>query len=239
MRRHRNSEQDYNDDGDDYDDIPLHRKQPFGAGLKRKRIEFVPASNTDGGIAASSKKSTSTICAGDLYASIVLGNREPDKPRASVDVESTTTAADEPETCAVCSLPLTTSLRQHEMSLAHQVALAHSHPPSALDRSRMGLRTLQSQGWDPDARRGLGLEGEGVRFPIKVASKDDNLGIGATAPKTEPKAQAPKAAPRPTAKELKAMAAKERQRAERLQAEIYGRVDVERYLRGDAADSGI
>ena len=42
-----------------------------------------------------------------------------------------------------------------------------------------------------------------------------------------------------TAKERKALAAKERQRAERLQAEIYGRVDVEGYLRGNGADNAI
>jgi hypothetical protein len=96
----------------------------------------------------------------------------------------------------------------------------------------MGLRTLAAQGWDPDARVGLGREGEGLRYPIKTKAKEDTLGIGATMP--EPGSVPVRERPKPlSAKERKALEEKEKRRAERLQGEIFGSVDVERYLRGD------
>jgi hypothetical protein len=249
-----------NEDDDD-DDVPLHRKQPFGAGLKRKRVEFVPAKDADSNITATILDGNGTkgrVLAGDIYASIVLGTAAaaPKRP-ASVSVsaapsnsintegeelqsESSTAFAEElvnaSGVCKVCSLPITTSIREHEASLAHQVSLTHSHPPSALDRSRMGLRTLAAQGWDPDARTGLGRGGEGARFPIKVTAKEDTLGIGAEPPTREQIAASAAAAQakKPlSAKERKAMDLKDKKRAERLQAEIFGSVDVDRYLRGD------
>jgi hypothetical protein len=217
------------DDSDDDDDVPLHHKKPFGSGLKRKKVEFVRATGSDNGTAYSSTPQAASAI-GDLYASIVLGDGE----GRSVSAPATTRASPslEPATCPVCSLPVTTSIEEHEASLAHQVNMPHAHPPSALDRSRMGLRALKSQGWDPDARRGLGREGEGVRYPIKTKAKDDTLGIGAAElvarEKSEPKEPPPR---KLTSKELKVAVAKEKQKAERLQAEIYGRVDVESYLR--------
>lgn len=250
MRRTRGEEEEENDEPE----IPLHHKRPFGAGLKRKKIEFVRATESDPGLPSSSTSSAGKgSLVGDLYASIVLGEgssqsgpaSRTESPGAPTDGEDDEQSR-EPIICPVCALPITTSLREHEASLAHQVSMTHSHPPSGLDRTRMGLRTLQSQGWDPDARRGLGLEGEGPRYPIKVAAKEDNLGIGASAQqanedaKKKKKEKESEAPPRQlTAKERKALAAKERQRAERLQAEIYGRVDVEGYLRGNGADNAI
>lgn len=105
----------------------------------------------------------------------------------------------------------------------------------------MGLRALASQGWNPDARTGLGREGEGSRYPIKVLPKDNTLGIGATLPeKTEAQkraeAEAREAKRQLTAKERKERAAKERERAARFQAEIYGRQDLDQYLKGDGKE---
>ncbi|RFU78489.1 vacuolar calcium ion transporter [Trichoderma arundinaceum] len=234
MRRER-------DDADD-EDIPLHHKRPFGAGLKRKKVEFVRATDAD---ASTTVKATGkqTASIGDVYASIVLGSSSKDSPPNSEltseekeDAAAPSERRPEPPTCAVCSLPITTTLQQHEASLAHQVSLEHSHPPSALDRSRMGLRALESQGWDPDSRLGLGRAGEGTRFPIKAILKEDTLGVGATKPaKQEVKEKA-----RPlTTKERRALEEKERRKGERLQAEIYGRVDVEKYLRGNGGEDGL
>lgn len=227
---------------DEEDDVPLHHKKPFGAGLTRKRVEFVPATEAELGIQASVPSAEKGLLASDLYASVVLGGT---KSRSASRSDSPAAAGAEvgpkPDApiCPICSLPITTSVRKHEASLAHQVSLEHSHPPSALDRSRMGLRTLQSQGWDPDARRGLGLDGAGVRYPVKANIKEDTLGIGATAEEPQRNKEAEKPPRQLTAKERKALAAQERQRAERLQAEIYGSVDVERYLRGNGADNEV
>ncbi|KFA63630.1 hypothetical protein S40285_03168 [Stachybotrys chlorohalonatus IBT 40285] len=217
---------------DDEDDVPLHRKQPFGAGLKRKRVEFVPAREPDelavGTI--SDGDAMEGVMAGDLYASIVMGSASDNTVYPSNDK-----ANEEPKPstpiCYLCSLPITTSVREHQASLAHQVSVTHSHPPSALDRSRMGLRTLAAQGWNPDARIGLGREGEGMRFPITATAKEDNLGIGATQIKRDADAKTQEKPTKPLSKkERKELEKKERERAERLQREIFGRVDVERYL---------
>ncbi|KAK3179488.1 hypothetical protein K4F52_009060 [Lecanicillium sp. MT-2017a] len=248
MRRGRRD----SDHDDDYaDDTPLHHKRAFGSGLKRKKVEFVRAEQPDNSIATINKPQSSGSAVGDLYASVVLGSGTPssDKlPETAADSEPDATASTagtaQPaaqEICAVCSLPITTTIEKHEASLAHQVSLAHSHPPSALDRKRMGLRALASHGWDPDARIGLGREGEGLRYPIKVTAKEDLLGVGATiTEKTEAekkKEQEEKEAKRQlTTKERKALAVKERQKAEKLQAEIYGRVDVDKYLKGSGKE---
>ncbi|KAJ6006086.1 hypothetical protein N7451_004030 [Penicillium sp. IBT 35674x] len=91
--------------------------------------------------------------------------------------------------CEVCNLPLSdpqsqpqsqeTTSRPHEASLAHQVCLKHSHPPSHLDRTRAGMRYLSTYGWDPDSRLGLGAAGrEGIREPLKGRIKHDTAGLG-------------------------------------------------------------
>ncbi|KOS22829.1 G patch domain and ankyrin repeat-containing protein 1 -like protein [Escovopsis weberi] len=266
MRRARDDKHDdRNDDHDDDDDVPLHHRRPFGAGLKRQRVEFVRAADPDAGInvsepAADAAPSDAGPSVEDIYAAIVLKsssaaghkkdrnggaastpNADGDGAEADKVKDKDTESESVKETliCPVCALPITASQRQHELSLAHQVSLAHSHPPSALDRSRMGLRALESQGWDPDSRRGLGRDGEGMRFPVKTVLKEDTLGIGAaSAEKNKKKESREKgkektARSKPlTAKERKAFEEKERRRAERLQAEIFGRIDVEKYLRG-------
>lgn len=71
------------------------------------------------------------------------------------------------------------------MSLAHQAALPHSHPPHPYPRSSIGLRVLEASGWDPDERVGLGKEGEGTRYPIKTVEKLDRGGIGLEVEKGE------------------------------------------------------
>lgn len=229
MRRARDDHSDEEHPSDE-DEVPLQHRRPFGAGLKRQRVEFVRAQDP----------STSTIpeavssgpSSGDIYASIVLSSAK-NKGDAPQDADQL-----EPKICPVCNLPYTTSQDSHEATLAHQVSLSHSHPPSALDRSRMGLRTLATAGWDPDARVGLGRAGEGMRFPIKVAAKEDNLGIGAKAPEPlPPKKEKPRAL---RAGERKALEKKEKNKGEKLQQEIFGRVDVDRYLRGETTkDTGL
>ncbi|KAH6895643.1 hypothetical protein B0T10DRAFT_557835 [Thelonectria olida] len=224
--------------GAEEEDIPLHRKQAFGAGLKRKRVEFVPAKDPDGGISTTlaATKSTSTAI-GDLYASIVLkgGSKDASSSSTPKSESAAATTEGEVETCPICSLPATTSSGPHEVSLAHQVCLTHSHPPSHLDRSRMGLRALKAQGWDPDARRGLGREGEGMMYPIKVVAKEDTLGVGAKMPESVRKKEKEEKPKKLNPKEMRKLAEKEKRRNERLQGEIFGRVDVERYLRGDGS----
>lgn len=253
MRRSRSSEES---DHEEHDDIPLHHKRAFGAGLKRKKVEFVRAQDPDDYISTLPSTRPTNSVVGDLYASIVLGSSSsnssvPDRTKAiSTDAENgrAESTSDHPSaqqpvaTCPVCSLAITTTVEAHEASLAHQVSLEHSHPPSALDRSRMGLRALASQGWDPDARVGLGRAGgEGARYPIRVTPKEDVLGVGATLPERtdedrKAEAAAKEARRQLTTKERKARAKEERDRAARFQAEIYGRQDLDRLLKGDGKE---
>lgn len=241
-RDDRNDHNDYDEHDDDYDDIPLHHKKPFGAGIKRQRVEFVRARDPDEDAIGTINKASNGAAIGDLYASLVLkkpatgGSSSTDAP-STIITPTHKDDTDEHPICPTCQLPITTTAAKHNASLAHQVSLEHSHPPSHLDRTRMGLRALESHGWNPDSRQGLGREGEGMRFPVKVASKDDTLGIGATIPEVKVKEEKPKPKPPMNKREIKQEREKERKRAERLQAEIYGRVDVEAYLRGDGTET--
>lgn len=239
---------DEHDDG--FDDIPLQHKRPFGSGLRRNEIKFVPASSSEGGIVSSNPSSTGGKTQGqsisDFYLNMVLKN--PSESAASTQALSSKTGIEE-EICEVCKMPMRRSLSKdspnantgddttiqrkashhHEASIAHQVCLTHSHPPSALDRTRMGLSVLESQGWDPDSRTGLGAEGQGVHYPIKLKPKDDNLGIGVVVPKDFQ----PKKKEKPKfldAKKVRKMAAEDRKRTDQLQKQIFGKVDLERYL---------
>lgn len=225
------------------DDVPLHRKKPFGAGLKRKRVEFVPAQDVDGGISSANGATRSSgVRAGDLYARVVLrGNsaQSPARAGGKDDIGHADSADEALRVCSVCALPIRATLQKHEATLAHQACMPHSHPPSALDRTRMGLRALSAQGWDPDSRLGLGRDGDGVRFPIKVTAKEDTLGIGATAPPPKARAKAREETAPLNAKQMRALAERDRTRGERLQREMYGSLDVDAYLRGDGRDNRI
>jgi hypothetical protein len=157
---------------------------------------------------------------------------------------------DDSQLCAICSLPFSDSetaarpkpldpsdsriapkSRPHEASLAHQVCLAHSHPPSHLDRTRKGLAYLSTYGWDPDSRLGLGSEGQGIQFPIKTKAKDDKLGIGVVLPKPGEMKRKEKVVKLDAGKVRKVQERDKRKR-ERLQEMFYRSEDVERYLGG-------
>jgi hypothetical protein len=120
--------------------------------------------------------------------------------------------------------------RPHESSLAHQVCLTHSHPPSHLDRTRKGLTYLSSYGWDPGSRLGLGAQGQGIAFPIKMKPKDDKLGIGVVVPKMVEKRK--EKAEKLDAGMVRKAYEKDRKRGERLREMFYMSDDVERHLRG-------
>ena len=57
---------------DDKDSTPLEAQRVFGAGLKRKRIDFVPAESLSSTDVAPQPNTSSSI--GDRYLSIVLKN---------------------------------------------------------------------------------------------------------------------------------------------------------------------
>ncbi|KAI1434444.1 hypothetical protein GGR50DRAFT_402947 [Xylaria sp. CBS 124048] len=226
-------------DFNEYDEVPLQHKRPFGSGLKRKHIVFVPASSENLSYIEESKPPAPSKSVSEIYLSIVL-------PKETDEATSTEHAhTPRPNICEVCMLPMKENAdvvgpgyspaRPHEASIAHQVCMSHSHPPSALDRSRMGLSVLQAQGWDPDARIGLGASGQGISFPIKTKPKNNTLGLGVQVPKefAAEKKQNEKTTGKSRlldAKKVRKMAAEDKKRHERLRHQFYGNSEVERYL---------
>lgn len=197
------------DDHDEDYFLPLEDQRVFGAGIRRKRVPFVRSSehelNTTSASTGTSRDSGQAAgpSIADRYLSIVLP-----KTQEPVE-ESGTSSTEETHICEICNLPLPSTTqdpdamepetetdtdtntntdkearikelqKKHAASLAHQVCLTHSHPPSHLDRTRHGLRYLSAYGWDPDSRLGLGAAGrEGIREPIRGRLKVDTVGLG-------------------------------------------------------------
>lgn len=152
--------------------------------------------------------------------------------------------------CEICNLPIPSeprsdtntnisTTRPHEASLAHQVCLQHSHPPSHLDRTRAGLRYLSHYGWDPDSRLGLGATGrEGIREPLKGRIKHDTVGLGAgldaDGDRIRVPAPPPKKVEKLNAKQARKGAAEARKRGEKLRNLFFQSDEVLKYLGEDA-----
>lgn len=230
-------------------EIPLQDQRVFGAGIKRKRVQFVPSSTTNTTPVAGSSSGQSIS---DLYLKLVLPGDQKRTPSLPLELDINTEAKSssqnvQPQMCEICSLPLSAEAmappaeapnkeqalthKPHEASLAHQICLKHSHPPSHLDRNRKGLSYLSAYGWDPDSRRGLGAEGQGIQFPVKAKHKDDKMGIGVVLPK-EADRRKKEQVQKLDAGKVRKMYEQDKKKAERLREMFYRNDDVERYLGG-------
>lgn len=232
------------DDRDDYY-VPLVDQRVFGAGIKRKRIAFVPATSEPSSAANTSTPTTGK--AGDRYLSIVL--KKASSPQSDTDKKDqadsiSTEPALSPSLCPVCGQALTeadNNEKPHESSIAHQVCLGHSHAPSHLDRSHVGLKYLRDFGWDPDARIGLGARAEGIRIPIKAKEKHDSAGLGmaydqeehADKVKQPKKVKVAEGPARLNAKQIRKIEDEKSRKAESLRRNMYG-PDLSQYLGSDA-----
>ncbi|EON61258.1 hypothetical protein W97_00471 [Coniosporium apollinis CBS 100218] len=213
--------------------VPLKDQRIFGAGIKRKRVQFVPSSTPS----ATSLPNTSinTTSLGDTYMSIVLSK----SPTPAADTPPPE-PADPPtgpaitKTCDICKLPIGSDSKTvpHEASIAHQLCLEHSHPPSAIDRTRKGLSYLQAYGWDPDSRVGLGASGDGILAPIKAKEKRDTVGLGVETLSTkEKKAFVAKDKVRKLhAGEVRKREEESRRKGQKLQQMFYMDDNVQKYL---------
>lgn len=212
--------------------LHLQDQQVFGAGIRRKRVPFVrPESEPAPALQASSKPGL-----GDRYLSIVLPqhSRSPENPQEQpLGAQRDGTSLEE-VICAVCNLPIipataTTASKLHESSVAHQVCLTHSHPPSHLDREHIGLKYLSSYGWDPDARRGLGATETGIRVPIKSRIKNDTVGLGVKDSDRFRVQKEAKVKLRLNAKQVRTQEALGKRREMQLKEAFYGK-DLQAYL---------
>lgn len=216
--------------------IPLQDQRVFGAGIKRKRVQFVPQSTAS--TPATAKIPSEGKLVGDTYLSIVLPSTSETTDtelNPSCEANLQTTAARDGSYCRICNLPIRqsefqgTQLKPHEASLAHQVCLTHSHPPSSLDRHHKGLQYLSAYGWDPDSRLGLGASGEGLRFPIKSTPKHDTVGLGVKLPAKDKK-QVIKKQQSLNAKQVRRMDDEGKGQSRRLHEMFYQNEELNRYL---------
>ncbi|OJJ50822.1 hypothetical protein ASPZODRAFT_126769 [Penicilliopsis zonata CBS 506.65] len=228
--------------------LPLEDQRVFGAGISRKRVQFVPSSEHLTTTSSSIQPATTATEIANKYLSIVL----PEKPSAEGEKETVSVLSSPVRRCEVCRLPLadegeeedddqgtkrtTSTTKPHESSLAHQVCLEHSHPPSHLDRTRHGLRYLSAYGWDPDSRLGLGAPGrEGIRDPLKPQVKNDTVGLGikrhadGEKEKAKPAAKVQKTQ-KLNAKQARMGYARAQKKSDRLREMFFQNDDVQRYL---------
>ena len=223
-------------EADDEYYVPLVDQHVFGAGIKRKRIAFVPAENDESSMPGAAKQAN----AGSRYLSIVMQKVEPENRTAPSPVGQEVEAHEPPAACQICGQNVAAGsgvLNSHETSIAHQLCLKHSHPPSHLDRSHVGLKYLQEYGWDPDMRQGLGARQEGIRIPIKAKQKNDSAGLGLLhhdedeldKVKQKKKVSEEKQIVKRNAKEIRRIEEGKSRRAEKLRQSIYGE-DLSQYL---------
>ncbi|KAJ5424310.1 hypothetical protein N7491_009526 [Penicillium cf. griseofulvum] len=216
--------------------LPPEAVRPFSSGVRRKRVQFVRSSDLDTTTAPTPSSSSGTSIA-DKYLSIVMSQQSNTIPPPP------TVAPAASEFCDVCNLPLPQQAPAdatgkktlpHEASLAHQICLAHSHPPSHLDRTRSGLRYLSTYGWDPDSRLGLGASGrEGIREPIKPRVKHGTAGLGTGIDQDGdplPPRPPPVKVQKLNSKQVRKKAAEDKKRAERVRKAFYQNDEVLKYL---------
>ncbi|KAK3670201.1 hypothetical protein LTR78_009957 [Recurvomyces mirabilis] len=222
---------------DDEYEIPLRDQRYFGAGIKRKRILFVASTSDEAILTPTRPATTTTTTAADRYLAIVLKTPKVDALTADHavggEVAGDQLKTDDP-TCNICHRPMTAedTTQSHSTSIAHQICLQHSHPPSHVDRTRKGLAVLENQGWDPDSRLGLGAAGEGRLYPVRATENPNKAGLGARFAK-----------PKPIEKPIRLDAGKTRlmeqegkKTAERLRNAFQRSEEVEKYLSGEQAN---
>ncbi|KAJ6259291.1 hypothetical protein Dda_6190 [Drechslerella dactyloides] len=148
------------------------------------------------------------------------------QPDLAVVQPSIETSAAMSEICSTCRARVT-DWKAHVRTTAHMASEEHSKPPHHLNRQSEGYKHMVRMGWDPDGSKGLGVEGQGIRFPVRSSTKKDNLGIGARASKSirDPAEDVSD----PNAKRQRLLTAKEVQRLEK--AERAARQDLHDYLR--------
>ncbi|KAK5165490.1 uncharacterized protein LTR77_009019 [Saxophila tyrrhenica] len=230
---------------EDYEEVPLVSRRYFGAGLKRKRVEFVPSSSHEA--ATRSLPATPSASAADRYLSIVFNKSTPGSERSAsappkegesntpVDEGGRIGPSEDPPsgrkqpTCEICHRAITDqdSSAVHESSIAHQICLQHSHPPSHLDRARKGLAVLENHGWDPDSRKGLGAQGAGILYPIKAKENPQKAGLGLDLRKQP--ARVEKAATLDAGK-VRLQEREGKKKAAKLREAFYRNDDMEKYL---------
>ena len=220
-------QEDVYEDDPRYDDadistVPFVQQPAYGRGLWKNPISFVSAATE---LLPQTNGSTDGRTMAEKYLAIMFPNGQPQpKPEAY-------------PLCGICGEPVKeTDQRIHFLSPAHQAALPRAPIPSAIDRTRMGLKYMEKHGYDVDARIGLGASGQGMLFPLVPKEKRDKFGLGVDK-KEHTKRRALGGASAADVKEgrldagkVRKLATLEKKKHERLQRMFYGNDEVEKYL---------
>lgn len=210
----------------DISTVPFVQHPAYGRGLWKNPINFVPSASD---APTPTANLTNGLTMAQKYLAIMFPNGQP-QPLAHAY-----------PSCGICGEPVKeTDQRTHYLSPAHQAALPRAHIPSAIDRTRMGLKYMSKHGYDVDARIGLGAEGQGMLFPLVPKEKRDKLGLGIDEKEHEKK-RALGGASKADVKEGRLDAGKvrklekvQKRKHDKLQRMFYANDDVEKYL-GDGA----
>lgn len=211
-------------DDSDISTAPFTEQRAYGGQLWKRPIQFVPASSQVPSIG---------ISRGQLVNPYTLSERNGPSSKSTAY-----------PTCGICGGPLKeANERDHFLSPAHQLALPEMHTPSGIDRTRLGLKVLERHGFDVDARKGLGADGQGMLFPIVPKEKRDKLGLGVNTKLVERREKekeelAPKKAMLDAGK-VRKLADVEKKRHAQLQNMFYGDDRLDRYLGGGSIDHGL
>lgn len=139
--------------------------------------------------------------------------------------------------CGICGEPVKEiDQRTHYLSPAHQAALPRAPIPSAIDRTRMGLKYMEKHGYDVDARLGLGASGQGMLFPLVPKEKRDRFGLGINKKEHAQKNSLGGASVyevkqgKLDAGKVRKLAQVDKKKHDKLQKMFYGNDEVEKYL---------
>lgn len=215
--------EEHEEEDDDISTAPFTTHIAYGRGLWKHPITFIPAAPE---VQPASSKAIDGQSIAQKYLSIMFPNGQPTPEPHAYPL------------CGTCGEPIKESdHRIHFLSTVHQAALPRAPIPSAIDRTRMGLKYMQNYGWDVDARMGLGARGEGMLFPLVPREKRDKLGLGIDKKAEERRkklangrAVAQAGEIRLDAGKIQKLAKVEKRKHDKLQRMFYGNDEVEKYL---------
>ncbi|KAF2869817.1 hypothetical protein BDV95DRAFT_497502 [Massariosphaeria phaeospora] len=199
------------DDDDGISTIPFTEQPAFPRGLWRHPIKFVSAGHAQT-VEDDTKERGRAFAA--QYIALCFPNGLPEPAPSPFPI------------CDICKAPVSEPNNMHAFSLVHKLALPMVHAPSAIDRARLGLKVMEKHGFDVDSRLGLGAQGQGMLFPVKVKEKRDKCGLGFVAKKAETKPKEVKLG----AGQIRKMAAAQKKKDEKIHRAFYAEDNVEKYL---------
>jgi hypothetical protein len=200
-----------------YDDVPLADQRRF-PGLRHAPVQFVPASTTP------EQPSEKPLTSAQKYLAIAFGDGAKD-----MDIWAKVSPDKQLTFCDQCQASYSDPSHLHINSIAHQLNREQSHGPSHLDRKGIGFGLLEKQGWDADARKGLGAEGnEGRLHPIEAVANPTRTGLGVKVDNNTAKKEVKSI--KTDAGAVRKRALEDKKKGEKLRNLFYGNGEVEKHL---------